>query len=596
MQEGQENGGSLASEIVIEGIGASPGVAIGPCHVLAAQQEHPIEREIDEAEVPLEIARFEEAIIATRRQIKDLQIDLRSAISKSDASIFDAHLMVLDDRSFLEDVVLGLGKERKNVETIVRFVAKRYADVLSQVKDDYLKERVADILDVARRIIRNLHGEFLDLHEVLDRECVVIARDMAPSEVAGLRKNTVIGIAIDHGSTTSHTAIMARSLEIPAVMGLGNASRHVFSGDNVLLDGDKGRLIICPSEATMKEYGQVLETRAHIKSELAGLRDKPAVTRDGHEVTLSANIELPSDVEAALIGGAKGVGLFRSEYLYLTRDIAPDEDEQAEAYSDVARRLAPESVIVRTLDLGGDKIASTLKIPVERNPSMGWRAIRFCLSEPHIFKIQLRAILRASAGKNIKIMYPMVSDVQEVIEANAILEAAKEELRRRDVAFDDNIEVGVMIETPSAALTVDAIAEHVGFFSLGTNDLVQYTLAVDRQNEQVARLYKPTHPAILKLIKNTVDVGHENRIWVGVCGEMAGDPLLAPLLVGLGVDELSVSPPALPVVKDAIRSIDYKNAQGLAATALAQKSAERVRELCREVIGERAPEILELVR
>ncbi|MBN1671328.1 MAG: phosphoenolpyruvate--protein phosphotransferase [Kiritimatiellae bacterium] len=581
---------------MLEGIGVSPGVGIGPAFILSDDKEQPVERAIIDRDVPREIARFEEAIMTTRHQIKEIQEGLTDAIGQTDASILDAHLMVLDDRSFIEDVIVGLKKQLKNVETVVRLVAKKYADALSKVDDEYLRERAADIKDVARRILRNLHGDTYDLSVVLEHKSLVVARDLAPSEIAALRNDRVVGIATDLGSRTSHTAIMARSLEIPAVMALRDVSTRVFSGDQVLIDGNKGLLIISPTEERLQAYGQVVKAREHIRSELAGLRDEPAETKDGHRIVLSANIELPDDVDAALEHGANGVGLFRSEYLYLTREVLPSEDEQARAYGEVARRFESKPVIIRTLDLGGDKIGTAFQIPRERNPFMGWRAIRFCLSHPAIFKTQLKAILRASHEGNVKLMYPMITSVEEVVDANAILEEAKAELSAAGVPFDGGMEVGVMIETPSAALTADTIAPHVNFFSLGSNDLIQYTLAVDRGNEQIANLYKPTHPAIIKLIQHTIDVGHQYGIWVGLCGEMAADPLLTPLLLGLKIDELSVTPPALPMVKDAIRSLDYPAAQELAAAALSGKSAEHVIDLCRETIARTAPEILELVR
>ena len=592
----EEPNGKKRKEETFEGAGVSPGIATGPAFVVSAEHEAVAEWSVSEEQIAGEVVRFEEAIIATRRQIKEIQQGLRNAIGQADASIFDAHLMVLDDRSFIEDVLAGLKTERRNVETIVRAVARKYADALSGMDDEYLRERAADVKDVAHRVLRNLHGEQTELHEGMQSKCVVVAHELVPSQIAGLRRETVAGIATDLGSRTCHAAIMARSLEIPAVMGLRNASSAVGPGNQVIVDGDKGLLIVAPSKQRRREYGALARTREHIQSELVGLRDEAAETKDGHGIVLSANIELPADVDGAIARGAAGVGLFRSEYLYLTSTTLPSEEEQFIAYSDVVKRVAPDYVIIRTLDLGGDKIASNLSIPRERNPFMGWRAIRFCLSHPDVFKTQLRAILRASAFGAAKIMYPMICSMSEVTEANELLHQAKSELAAEGVAFDDEIDVGVMIETPSAALTSDAIAPLVDFFSLGTNDLIQYTLAVDRANELVATLYKPTHPAILQLIKMTIDAGHQHNIWVGVCGEMAADPLLAPLLVGLGVDELSVTPPAVPVVKDVVRSMIYPEAQRLAQAALQTSSPEHIVGMCKELIGRTAPEILELVR
>ncbi|HBA83738.1 MAG TPA: phosphoenolpyruvate--protein phosphotransferase [Verrucomicrobia bacterium] len=582
-------------EIELKGIGVSRGVAVGPVFLLTNEEDRLVEREIGEEDIPREIARFEEALISTRYQIHEIQQKVGEAIGQKSASIFDAHLLVVDDRAFVEEVIRGLSAQRKNVEAVLSSVANRYAKALEDLKDDYLRERAADIRDVTRRILRNLSGRSSQLLSQLEHPCVVIANDLAPSDTASLNRTKVIGFATDLGSPTSHTAIMARALEIPAVVGLHDVSVRVSPGDVVLIDGNKGLIIIHPTRERLERYGKIAEARQMIQSGLSALKNEQAVTRDGYNVLLSANIELPSDVEAVVGNGAYGVGLFRSEYLYLAQDGMPSEEEQFKAYDEVAQRLAPAPVIIRTLDLGGDKFLSHLKTPQELNPFMGWRAIRFCLAQPDIFKTQLRAILRASRHGNVKIMYPMISNVDEVLQANTFLEQAKHELRTKGISFNEDLEVGVMVEVPSAALTANLIAPHVNFFSLGTNDLVQYTLAVDRVNERIAYLYEPTHPAIMRLIKHTIDVGHEHDVWTGICGEMAGNPLMAPLLVGLGVDELSVSPTMVPLVKDAIRSIRYSQAEDLARAALASECAKDVLELCRKLTEEVAPEILELV-
>jgi len=451
------------------------------------------------------------------------------------------------------------------------------------------------VRDVTRRILRNLSGRSGALLAQLDHACILIASDLAPSDTASLNKKKVSGFATDLGSPTSHTAIMARALEIPAVVGLHDVSVRVSPGDQILIDGHKGMVIINPTRERLDRYDRIAEARQVIRAGLAQLREQPAITKDGYHVILSANIELPADVDNVLANGAHGVGLFRTEYLYLAQENLPTEEEQTRAYEEVARRLAPAQVIIRTLDLGGDKFLSHLNLPQELNPFMGWRAIRFCLAQPEIFKTQLRAILRASTIGNVKIMYPMISNVDEVIQANALLDQSKHELRTQGIPFQEDLDVGIMVEVPSAALTAHLLAPHVRFFSLGTNDLVQYTLAVDRVNARIAYLYKPTHPAIMRLIKQTIDVGHEHDVWTGICGEMAGNPLMAPLLVGLGIDELSVSPTVAPLVKDVIRSIRYSQAEDLAKAALASQSPAEVMDLCRQLTGETAPEILELV-
>lgn len=582
-------------EIVMEGIGVSPGVVISRAFLLTSEEERYVERTIQPEEVPREKERFEQALRITRQQIHDIQQQVHAAMGQDNAGIFDAHLLVVEDRTFTDEVVRGLTEQKRNVEAILYEVAEKYYTALAQIDDDYLRECATDVRDVTRRILRNLSGKSRSELSDLQEPCVVIANDLAPSETATMDKHKVAGFATDLGSPTSHTAIMARALGIPAIVGLHDVSVRVSAGDEVLLDGNKGLLVIHPSAERLERYGKVVESRRHIESELARLRDETAETRDGYLVLLSANIEKPGDVDAVQANGACGVGLFRSEFLYLSREALPDEDEQFAAYDEVARRLAPDPVIIRTIDLGGDKFLSHIRTAPEMNPFMGWRAIRFCLAQPGIFKTQLRAILRASASENVRLMYPMISSVGEVQQANALLEEAKEELRAKGQSFNEQIEVGVMIEVPSAALTADRIAPHVDYFSIGTNDLVQYTLAVDRVNERIAYLYEPTHPAILKLIRTTIEIGHNHNIWTGICGEMAGNPLMVPLLLGLGADELSVSPSLVPMVKDVIRNLKYTQAEELAAQAQAAETPQEVLDLCRQLTQEIAPEILELI-
>jgi phosphotransferase system enzyme I (PtsI) len=387
---------------------------------------------------------------------------------------------------------------------------------------------------------------------------------------------------------------MARSLEIPAVVSLRDISRRVRTGDEILIDGNKGTLIVGPTREQLAEYGKVSKARRNIEEDLSHLRDEPAVTPDGRRIILSANVESGAEADSVEDHGAEGIGLFRTEYLYLTLNRAVGEDEQAGIYRKVAERLAPHPVIIRTLDLGGDKFFGGGEPVHEPNPFLGCRSIRLSLQHVEHFKAQLRAILRASVCGNVKVMYPMISGVGEVVRANEVLAEAKSELRAAGVPFDDGIETGVMIEIPSAALTADAIAEHAHFFSIGTNDLIQYTIAVDRVNERVAYLYAPTHPAVLKLIRLTVEAAHRRGIWVGVCGEMAADPLMTPLLLGMDVDELSVAPVAVPVVKDAIRSIEYGRARRLVEEASADPSPADILSRCRQMLREVAPEILEL--
>jgi phosphotransferase system enzyme I (PtsI) len=584
---------TVGDELERKGVGVCPGIASGPAFVLAPDEDAVVVRDITADDVPRELQRYEAALVATRTQIRELQHRMTESIGKESAEIFEAHLLMLEDRAIYDEIVRMLGTDLKNIEFVVHEVTDRYAQALHNLQDEYLSERAVDVRDIARRLLRNLAGRSSSALADLAEPCIIIAHDLTPTETAGLNKAKVRGFATDLGSPTSHTAIMARALGIPAVVGMHDISLRVAAGDPVLVDGQHGLVIIRPTAERIERYARKSKAHAAIRSRLGELRDQPAMTRDGYHIPLAANIELPADADVAIANGADGVGLFRTEFLFLNN--VPTEDEQTEAYLQVARRLAPATAIIRTMDIGGDKFISHLKMPQQVNPFMGWRAIRFCLAQPEFFKVQLRAILRASRLKNIKIMYPMISNVKEVIEANRLLEDAKSELAGRGVEYDPDIEVGVMIEIPSAALTADLIAPHVRFFSIGTNDLVQYTLAVDRVNELVSSLYEPTHPAIIKLIKHTIDVGHEHGLWTGVCGEMAGNPLLVPLLVGLGVDELSVNAPGVPLVKDVIRSLRFSQAEDLGQAALRSGSAEEVMANCRQLVGQIAPEILELV-
>ena len=582
-------------EVKLRGIGVSPGVAIGPAFVLAEETVMVPERSIHPDEVLDEIRRFEEALIETRKQIRQIQKTLRAQTRSQDASILDAHLMVLDDRTFIEEVIANVREKHKNIEWVVQKASDKYAGVLDALDDEYLRERVADVKDVARRIIRNLLGSGDSSRIVFPDNHIIVANDLAPSETATLSKDTVIGFATNLGSPTSHTAVMARALELPAVVGLHDVTEKIEPRDKLLLDGNKGILIINPSEKCLLEYGKLVEARRSIEDGLSSILNEPAQTKDGHRIILSANAEGLADIDSILKHGADGIGLLRTEFLYMTSDHIMSEREQAAAYSEIAERLVPAQVIIRTLDLGGDKYIPGQRVRKEDNPFLGCRSIRISLKYPKFFKQQLRAILRASRFGNVRIMYPMISNVSEIIAANKLLEEAKDELRQSGAEFDENISVGVMIEIPAAALTAESLAEHVDFFSIGTNDLIQYTIAIDRGNEMVAYLYQPTHPAVLKLIKMTIDAAHSKDIWVGVCGQMAADPLMAGLLLGLGIDELSVIPRAVPLVKDAIRSLEMPQASELADEALRCTSAEDVLVLCRKLTQEVAPEILELV-
>ena len=580
------------NEVCLKGIGVSPGITVCTSQLISPRSDRAVQRSITPDEIATEIARFEEALIATHDQLKHIQKQVAEVLGDEHASIFDAHMLVVDDRTFIEDVIRSLKKEMLNVEPVLLNVANRYAEMLSKVEDSYLSERAADIRDVTRRILANLVGETLDRISNISEPCIVVAHDLSPSDTASIDRAMVKAFVTDLGSSTSHTAIMAKALQVPAVVGLHNITAVVDTGDAVLIDGAKGLVFVNPSADRLEEYRNRAHEQEKILLELDTLRDKPPETLDGYLVPITANIELLEELEAVGTQGARGIGLFRTEFLFLGCDLLPDEDEQTAAYEQAAKSQYPAPVVIRTLDIGADKLPESIECPDELNPFLGDRAIRLCLSRPVLFKTQLRAILRASVNDNVRMMYPMVSCVQEVLDANALLNECMDELRKQGVAFNENLEIGTMIEVPSAALIADLIAPHVSFFSLGTNDLIQYTMAVDRGNENVAHLYKPTHMAILRLIDHVVSVSHDHGLWTGVCGQMAATPHMVPLLVGLGVDELSLSPSQAPMIKDVIRKMHYSGAAELAQRAWESSSSRHVEKLCRDLITEIAPEVI----
>lgn len=581
-------------ERIYKGIPVSAGVCRGKILVLGKEELSIPHHKLSEEELPAQVKRLEQAIIETRQQLLEVQRKVNEGLGADDASIFDAHLLVLEDRTLLDEVIRLIHKNKVNVEFAFHQVAERYAKTLSAMDDDYLRERASDMRDVTERILNNLLGrnQPIDLQK-LKEPCIIISHDLTPSTTAQFDKKLVLGFATDVGSKTSHTAIMARSLEIPAVVGLQNASKELETGEYALLDGYNGQIIVNPTDQTLFEYGQLVRKHVDLQEKLRDVQGQPAITLDGAHVVLSANIEGADDADAVKASGAEGVGLFRTEYLFINRVELPTEEEQYAAYREIAAALNPQPVIIRTLDLGGDKFLSHLHVPQEMNPFLGWRAIRFCLEEKEIFRDQLRAILRASVLGNVKMMYPMISCVKELDEANALVEKCKAELRTENIPFNHNLDIGMMVEIPSAALVARDLAKRVKFFSIGTNDLIQYTLAVDRLNEKIAHLYEPTHPAILNLIKMTVDAAHQNKIWVGVCGEMAGDPVLAPLLLGLGIDELSATPSTVPALKFLIRRLKMEEAKKLADFALNCESGEEILKSAQALARDIAPSLFE---
>ena len=579
--------------IVLRGIPASPGVAIGKAVLFDSEEILIPKRSIAEPEIAGEMRRFEEALDQTRHQLLAIQRRLAEEMGDEHAQIFNAHLLVLEDQALRDEIVNGLKTQRLNVETIFNEVVRRHLRAFGRTDDEYLRDRTADIDDVRKRVLRNLLGKHSELLSKLDEPVIVVAHALSPSDTALMHKRHVLAFVTDVGGRTGHTAIMAKSLAIPAVVGVEVVTKRIKKHELVIIDGTHGEVVVDPDPETLRRY-QVEQGRMNeVSRQLLQLKDLPAETTDRRRVVLSANLELPDEIPSVIAHGAEGIGLFRTEFLYLNRTDLPSEEEQFQAYRFAVEQLKPHPVIIRTVDLGGDKFLSPLELPSEMNPFMGWRAIRFSLARPDVFKIQLRAILRASAFGNLKIMYPMISGIDELRHANEILRQVKEELVREKVPVAEQLDIGAMIEVPSAALTVDLLAPEVKFFSIGTNDLIQYALAVDRVNEKIAYLYEPTHPGIVRLLKQIIDGGHQAGIWVGMCGEVAGEPALALLLLGLGLDEVSTSPVQVPLIKKLIRTVSYEAAQRIAQEALKLRSGKEVEEFLMAHLRTLVPELAE---
>ncbi len=564
--------------IQLKGIAAASGISIGPAYRVGKEEFAIPKYVISQKDIPLQIQLFEEALIKTRREIIELQKRIGTEMGQEEAQIFDAHLLVLEDRMLIEEVISRLKKEQLNVAFIFSEVLKKYIDVFSKIEDEYLKERIVDINDVGKRILRHLLGKTRPSLSGLTERVILVAHDLSPSDTAAMHKQNVAAFVTDVGGKTSHTAIMAKSLEIPAVVGVQEGTAKIKPGDILIVDGIMGIVIVSPDEETLAAYREEEEKLRGIAERFLSVKDLPAVTLDGKVVEIKANIEFPEEVPSVKLHGAEGIGLYRTEFFYMNRKDLPTEEEHYQAYKYVAEEMKPYPVIIRTIDLGGDKFLSQFQVPHEMQPFLGWRAIRFCLARPEIFKLQLRAILRASVHGNLKVMYPMISGIEELEQANTILQEAKQELKSKGIAYNEDIEVGAMIEVPSAAMTVDILAKQADFFSIGTNDLIQYALAVDRANEKVAYLYEPAHPAVLRLIKNIIDVAHRDKIKVGMCGEMASEQNLALILLGMGLDEFSIPPQVIPELKYIIRSLTFKQAQEIAQAVLKLSTGTEVEE------------------
>ncbi|MDE3083747.1 MAG: phosphoenolpyruvate--protein phosphotransferase [Verrucomicrobiota bacterium] len=569
---------SAKEELIVQGISASQGIAYGQIFLYMQSDVEVPSYQVDADKRVQEVSRFEQALLTTRQQIAKIQDEVEKNLGVDEARIFDAHLMVLEDQALIGETIRDFEKTGRNIETCFNRVATRYIKAFDEIDDEYLRERAGDLRDVSQRLLHNLLGQADNNLSRLADQRIVMANNISPSESASIDRSQALAIVTDSGSKTSHAVIVARSMKIPAIVGTRDLTKRARVGDWAIVDGYEGVVVLNPTKQTLFRYGKIQRQKKSFEQHLVEESRKPAQTLDGVHVTLMANIEKIEEAAQAREYAAEGVGLFRTEYLYINSARIPTEQEQFLAYKAVAEALAPHSVVIRTLDLGGDKPMAGAPdlFPQEDNPFMGCRAIRFCLENAEIFKSQLRAILLASAHGNVRLMYPMVSGAEELDRANAMLAECKAELKKRGQPFDAKLAVGSMIEIPSAASTADILAQRCDFFSIGTNDLIQYLLAIDRVNNRIAHLYEPTHPAVLRTLKYIIDEAHRAKIKVSVCGEMAGDPVFVSLLLGLGVDELSMTPPLLPAVKYLVRSIKMSDAKKLAQEALGMEDPKKI--------------------
>lgn len=576
---------------LLKGIPISPGIAISKVFVLQDEAVKIEPTVIDESQIEGEIDKFKQAVAKAKLELRTLQTRVAHRIGEENAKIFDVHQLLLEDSLIIEETISSIKREFKSADHAFYDTMEKFQRTLDDSSIDFFQSRIPDLKDIKKRVIKHIQGDRTDYLNKLEGSAVIVAIDLTPSDTVKLDRHKVRGFATDLGGRTTHVAIMARSMEVPAVVGLRRIARIVNEGDRIIIDGSKGHVLINPDEKTIQHYRKLREKYYDIETRLAEIRDLPCITLDGKEIELSANLEFSDEVESAKTHGARGIGLYRTDYIYLAGSALPTEDEQYHEYKKIVEKMTPEPVIVRTMDVGGDKQPKSFTIPPEENPFLGWRAIRISIERPDIFEVQLRAMLRASQHGNLKILLPMISGLEEIIECKAALERAKSELRKKKIPFDENVELGVMIEVPSAALLADKIAREVDFLSIGTNDLVQYLLAVDRGNERIAYLYKHLHPAVLRAIKQIIAAGHQEGVWVGMCGEMASDPLATLILLGLDLDEFSVTPTSVPEIKKIIRSVDYREAVRVANKALEFSKASEVERFMTKVMRQKFKDI-----
>ncbi|MDP9500925.1 phosphoenolpyruvate-protein phosphotransferase PtsI [Bisgaard Taxon 45] len=573
---------------MISGIPASPGIVFGKALVLKEEKIVLDMQKISESQIDSEIARFYQGRNAAIEQLSAIRDRAAKNLGEEKAAIFEGHLMILEDEELESEIIDYLRANKVNAGVAASKIIDQQVAMLSEIDDEYLRERAGDIRDIGNRLIKNILGmHIVDLGDI-NEEAILVAYDLTPSETAQLNLDNVLGFITDIGGRTSHTSIMARSLELPAIVGTNDVTSQVNTGDYLILDAVNNEVYVNPSQDDIARLKGLQQKLLEEKAELAKLKDLPALTLDGHRVDVVANIGTIRDVEGADRNGAEGVGLYRTEFLFMDRDQLPTEEEQFIAYKEVVEAMNGRIVILRTMDIGGDKELPYLNLPKEMNPFLGWRAIRIALDRREILHDQLRAVLRASAFGKLAVMFPMIISVEEIRELKSVIESLKQALRAEGKAFDENIQIGVMVETPSAAVNAKFLAKEVDFFSIGTNDLTQYTLAVDRGNELISHLYNPMSPSVLSLIKQVIDASHAEGKWTGMCGELAGDEKAAVLLLGMGLDEFSMSAISVPRIKKLIRNVNYEDTKALAMKALQQPTAAEIEQLVEDFLAEKA--------
>lgn len=568
----------------LKGIAASDGIAIAKAYLLVEPDLSYEKTEVTDAES--EVKRFESALEVSRTELSMIREKAAKDLGEDKAQIFDAHLLVLNDPELTGPIEESIKNSKTNAETALQETTDMFIGMFESMDNEYMRERAADIKDVRKRVLSHLLGVTIPNPALIDEEVVVVAADLTPSDTAQLNRNFVKGFVTDIGGRTSHSAIMARSLEIPAVVGTKEVTASVAKNDIVIIDGLEGNVIIHPTEEQIAHYEKIKSDFALQQAEWDKLKNEKTVSKDGVHVELAANIGTPNDLEGVISNGGEAVGLYRTEFLYMGRDNFPTEEEQFEAYKAVVSGMDGKSVVVRTLDIGGDKTLPYLELPEEMNPFLGFRAIRLCFANEELFRTQLRALLRASVYGNLKIMFPMIATVNEFRQARDILLDEKAKLKAAGTEVSDSIELGIMIEIPAAAVLADQFAKEVDFFSIGTNDLIQYTMAADRMNERVSYLYQPYNPSILRLVKMVIDASHKEGKWTGMCGEMAGDQTAVPLLLGLGLDEFSMSASSILKSRSLIKRLDQSEMVKLAEEALNKSTAEEVVELVEKYTAE----------